>query len=101
VWIEHSSIKQLTKIEFSFFLSHPSDDFGLLYLGNLERYIMKLKLTYIRLPKGTKGCIEQSHYDLHTVEKESLNIACILTNKNGAKLIRSWIEKHNAIYRHK
>jgi len=31
----------------------------------------KLKLTYVRLPKGTKGCIEQSHYDLHTDEKKS------------------------------
>ena len=32
----------------------------------------KLKLTYVRLPKGTKGCIEQSHYDLHTDEKKIL-----------------------------
>jgi hypothetical protein len=56
---------------------------------------MKLKLTYIRLPLGTKGCISQSHYDLHTVEKQPSNIACILTNKEGATLIRKWIRREN------
>lgn len=56
---------------------------------------MKLKLTYIRLPKGTKGCIPQSHYDLHTCEKHPSNVACILTDKEGASLIRKWIEVHN------
>jgi len=55
----------------------------------------KVKLTYVRLPKGTKGCIEQSHYDLHTDEKNPSNIACVLTDKEGAKLLRSWIEAHN------
>ena len=56
---------------------------------------MKLKLTYIRIPKGTQGCIPESHYDLHTIEKEPSNIACILTNKEGAKLIRKWIKRNN------
>ena len=55
----------------------------------------KLKLTYIRLPKGTIGCIPESHYDLHTDEKEPLNVACILTDKDGAKLIRGLIKKYN------
>jgi hypothetical protein len=56
---------------------------------------MKLRLTYIKIPKGTIGCIPQSHYDLHTVEKNPSNIACILARKEGAKLIRRWIERHN------
>jgi len=50
--------------------------------------MMKLKLTYIRLPKGIQGCIPESHYDLHTDEKEPSNIACILTDKYGASIIR-------------
>jgi len=56
---------------------------------------MKLKLTYIRLSKGVSSCIPQSHYDLHTVEKQPSNVACILTDKNGAELIRKWIKIHN------
>ncbi len=56
---------------------------------------MELKLTYIRVSKGTVGCIPESHYDLHTVEKRPSNLACILTDKDGAKLIRAWIRKHN------
>lgn len=55
----------------------------------------KLKLTYVRIPKGTIGCIPESHYDLHTVEKNPLNVACILTGKDGAKLIRKWIKNYN------
>lgn len=55
----------------------------------------KLKLTYIRLPKGTFGCIPENHYDLHTVGKNPENIACILTNEKGAKLIRKWINIEN------
>lgn len=55
----------------------------------------KLKLTYIRLPKGTIGCIPESHYDLHTDENEPSNVACILTGKDGAKLIRGMIKKYN------
>jgi hypothetical protein len=56
---------------------------------------IKLKLTYIKLSNGIAGCIPQSHYDLHTIEKNPSNIACILTNKEGAKLIRKWIRIHN------
>jgi hypothetical protein len=56
---------------------------------------MKLKLTYIRIPEGTPGCIPRSHYDLHTDEKQPSNIACILTDKDGAKLLRKWIKIHN------
>ena len=55
----------------------------------------KLKLTYIRLPRGTVDCIPENHYDLHTDEKEPENIACILTDKDGAKLLRKWIKQHN------
>ena len=55
----------------------------------------KLKLTYVRLPKGIVGCIPESHYDLHTDEKEPKNIACILTDKEGATLIKSLIDIHN------
>ena len=53
----------------------------------------KLALAYIRL-KGA-SCIQHPHYDLYTDEKEPCNIACILTDKEGAKLIRKWIKKHN------
>ena len=56
----------------------------------------KLKLTYIRLPKGTQGCIPESHYDLHTDEEKPSNVACILTDKEGAKLIRGLLDIHNA-----
>jgi len=56
---------------------------------------MKLKLTYIRLPKGTKGCIPQSHYDLHTVEANPSNVACILANKEGARILRKLIKNYN------
>lgn len=55
----------------------------------------KLQLTYIRIPKGTVGCISESHYDLCTLEKNPKNIGCILTDKEGAKLIRKWINLHN------
>jgi len=55
----------------------------------------KLQLIYIRLPKGIVGCIPESHYDLCTLEKEPKNIACILTDKEGAKLIRKWIRIEN------
>jgi len=56
---------------------------------------MKIKLTYIRIPRGTTGCIPESHYDLHTVEKEPSNIACILTRKEGVKIIRKLIKIYN------
>ena len=56
----------------------------------------KLKLTYIRLPKGTVGCIPESHYDLHTDEEFPSNVACILTDKDGAKFIRGLLDIHNA-----
>ena len=56
---------------------------------------MKIKLTYIHIPKGTVGCIPESHYDLHTVEKHPSNIACILANKDGAALIRRLIVIYN------
>lgn len=55
----------------------------------------KLQLTYIRLPEGALGCIPQSHYDLCTLEKNPSNVACILTDAEGAKLIRKWIKEHN------
>ncbi len=55
----------------------------------------KIKLTYVQIPKGTFGCIPESHYDLHTDEREPENIGCILTDKEGAKLIRKWIKQHN------
>lgn len=55
----------------------------------------KLKLTYIRIPKGTVGCIPQSHYDLHTDEVEPKNIACILTDKEGAKIIKDMVRIFN------
>jgi len=57
----------------------------------------KLKLTYVRLPKGVTGCIPQSHYDLHTDEKEPENVACILTDKEGAKFLRGFIRLHNMV----
>ncbi len=53
----------------------------------------KLKLTYI--PYVGCSCIQHPHYDLHTDEKEPSNVACILTDKEGAKLIRKWIKRHN------
>ena len=57
---------------------------------------MKLKLSYIRLPEGAIGCIPRSHYDLHTVEKDPSNVACILPgSKEAIKLIRKWVKRHN------
>jgi hypothetical protein len=53
----------------------------------------KLKLTYI--PFKHASCIQHPHYDLHTVEKNPSNVACILTDKTGAKLIRKWIQNYN------
>ena len=53
----------------------------------------KLQLVYLR--NKDMGCIPHAHYDLCTLEKSPENIGCILTDKDGAKLIRSWIEKHN------
>ncbi len=55
----------------------------------------KLKLTYIRIPKGTIGCIPQSHYDLHTDEAKPKNVACILTDKEGAKVIKTMVRIFN------
>ena len=55
---------------------------------------MKLKLTYINSQTGV--CIPHPHYDLHTDEEDPKNIACILTDKEGAKLIRKWIKQHNS-----
>ena len=53
----------------------------------------KLKLSYI--PFKHCNCIPHKHYDLHTIEKEPDNIACILTDNKGAKLIRKWINLYN------
>lgn len=61
--------------------------------------VKKLKLTYI--PYSYGSCIPSPHYDLHTVENEPSNIACILTGKDGAKFIRKWIKKHNLEIKHK
>ena len=54
---------------------------------------MKYKLTYINDSNGV--CIPHPHYDLHTVEPDdgAFNIACISTDKEGAKLIRKWIKR--------
>ena len=54
---------------------------------------MKLQLVY--LPYKDMMCIKHPHYDLCTLEKEPKNIGCILTDKDGAKLIRKWIKEHN------
>lgn len=58
----------------------------------------KLKLVYI--PFKNSYCIPHPHYDLCTIPKKKdqsdcYNVACILTDKDGAKLIRKWIKKHN------
>lgn len=53
----------------------------------------KLKLTHI--PGNNLDCIQHPHYDLHTDEKEPQNVACILTDKDGVKLLRKWIKQHN------
>jgi len=53
----------------------------------------KLQLVYLR-DKGM-GCIPHAHYDLCTLEKAPKNVACILTGKEGATLIKKWIKKHN------
>jgi len=53
----------------------------------------KLKLVYMPFKGG--GCISHPHYDLCTNEKEPSNVACILTDKEGAKLLRKWIKGHN------
>ena len=41
------------------------------------------------------SCIQHSHYDLCTLEKSPKNIACVLTDKQGIKLLRKWVKKHN------
>lgn len=53
----------------------------------------KLQLVYLK--DKNLGCIPHAHYDLCTNEKEPQNIACILTDKDGAKLIRKWIKNYN------
>ncbi|MEK6884699.1 MAG: hypothetical protein AABY22_34020 [Nanoarchaeota archaeon] len=54
-------------------------------------------LAYINL-KGC-ACINHPHYDLYeddgTGNKTGRWIACILTDKEGANLIRKWIKRHN------
>lgn len=50
----------------------------------------KLQLTWI--PYKNINCIPHPHYDLHRGE---YNVACILTDKEGAKLIRKWMRKEN------
>jgi hypothetical protein len=55
---------------------------------------MKLKLTYVPYRCFTTTV---PHYDLHTIENNGdyYNIACIVTDKKGAKLIRKWIAREN------
>jgi hypothetical protein len=53
----------------------------------------KLQLVFLR--DKWMSCIPHAHYDLCTLEKEPKNIGCILTDKDGAKLIRKWIKEHN------
>ena len=53
----------------------------------------KLKLVYIR--HKDMDCIKHPHYDLCTDEKSPANVACILTDKDGAKLFRKWIKAYN------
>lgn len=53
----------------------------------------KLQLVYI--PFKFCSCVAQPHYDLCTDEEHPENIACILTDSEGAKLVRKWIKKHN------
>ena len=52
----------------------------------------KLKLTYIQFKCIT---VNVPHYDLHTDEKHPSNVACISTDKEGAKLIRKWVKEYN------
>ena len=54
---------------------------------------MKLQLIWIPF----KGCpyIDKPHYDLCTIEKSSYNIACIATDKKGAKIIRRLLKEWN------
>ena len=57
---------------------------------------MKLKLTYIRLPRGTTGCIPESHYDLHTDEPNPSNVACIFySGKEEVKVLRRMVKLYN------
>lgn len=57
----------------------------------------KLHLTY--LSEKNMNCIPHPHYDLWEEakpgSKRGYNIACILTDKQGAKLIRKWIKEYN------
>lgn len=53
----------------------------------------KLKLSYINYKN--MSCIPHPHYDLHTDGQKLENIACILTDKKGAKLIRKLIKRYN------
>lgn len=50
---------------------------------------MKLQLVWIPF----SGCpyIPRPHYDLCTKEKKPTWVACIATDKKGAKMIRKWI----------
>jgi hypothetical protein len=49
---------------------------------------MKLQLVWINRPCCV---VKVPHYDLCTDEKKPCNIACIATDKAGAKQIRKWI----------
>ena len=55
----------------------------------------KQKLQLIHIPWKNCSCIHHPHYDLCTLEKCPKNIGCILTDNDGAKLIRKWIKQHN------
>lgn len=52
--------------------------------------VIKLKLTYI--PYAC-AAVKAPHYDLHTDEKRASNLACIMTDQAGAKLIRKWMKR--------
>ena len=61
---------------------------------------MKEKLRLVYIPFNDLSCIQHPHYDLCTVPKKKdgsdcYNVACILTNKSGAKTIRNLIKKYN------
>lgn len=58
---------------------------------------MKNKLNLVYIKEKNMSCIPQPYYDLYEDNGKGTgyNIACILTDKEGAKLIRKWIKQHN------
>lgn len=53
----------------------------------------RLKLTWI--PERCCAISNTGHYDLHTDEKKPFNVACIVTDSEGIKVLRKMVKDYN------